>query len=198
MKYIPIILLVIILIIPAVILLSLRKETGLKQINEGRVLFFSGIQDYKFSFISPKENLNSVVLKLKNISIRNSKPVYFTLLENHETLRQLQIKGSNIGDGSLVRFAFAEIKKSKDKKYTVILSSPETNKNEELGVNTDVYNNPVITTYHIPSSRLKLIFSVYENFASKIFVDKIFIFIWLISFGLIAYILSPHHSQKHS
>ena len=93
MKYIPVVLLIIILIIPAVTLLNLRKEIGLKQTDEGKVLFFSGSDEFKFSFISPKKNLNSVVLKLKNITIRssvgrNSKPIYFKLLENQGIIRQ--------------------------------------------------------------------------------------------------------------
>src|SRR3989338_126192 len=116
MKYIPIIMLIIIIIIPAVTLLSLRKEIGLKQTEESKVLFFYGNQDYRFSFVSPKDNLNSVVVKLKNISIKNSKPVYFRLLDNQDIVKQIQINGSNIGDSSMVRFAFAAIKDSKDRR----------------------------------------------------------------------------------
>lgn len=189
MKYIPVIILIIILILPAVTLLSLRKETGLKQTDEGKVLFFYGDQDFRFSFISPAQNLNSVVLKLKNISIRNSKPVYFNLLEDQETVRQIQINGSNIGDSDMVRFAFAEIKNSRNKKYTVILNSPETEKNEALGIHTDTFNYPVIITYHIPSSRLQVIFNVYKGLANKILTDRIFIAIWLILFGSAVLIL---------
>jgi len=203
MKYIPIILLVLIIIIPAVTLLSLRKEIGLKQINEGKVIFFSGYDEFKFSFVSPKKNLDSVVLKLKNITIRssvgrNSKPIYFKLLENKEVIREIQINGSNIIEDFDVRFTFPVIENSENKIFTVILNSPETKKNEELGINTDTLNNPVIITYHIPSSRLKLMSSVYENFATKILADKIFILIWLTSLSLLAYILLPHRSRKHS
>lgn len=189
MKYIPVILLVIILIIPAVTLLNLRKEIGLKQTDEGKILFFYGGQDYRFSFISPKENLSSVVIKLKNISIRNSKPVNFNLLENGKTVRQLQINGSNIEDSGMIRFAFKEIKDSKNKKYTVILNSPETEKSEALGIHTDTSSHPVIITYHIPSSRLQLIFNVYKNLVTKILADKIFNVTWLILFGCIVFLI---------
>lgn len=189
MKYIPAILLIIILIIPAVTLLSLRKEIGLKQTDEGKVLFFYDDQYYHFNFISLKENLNSVVIKLKNISIRNSKPVYFNLLENQETVKQIRINGSNIGDSSMIRFAFDEIKNSKKIKYTVIINSPETEKEEALGIHTDAANQPVIITYHTPSSRLQLISDVYRNFATKLLADKTFIAIWLILFGSIVFII---------
>lgn len=180
---------IIILIIPTVTLLSLRKEIGLKQTNEGKVIFFSGNEEFKFSFISPKKNLNSVVLKLKNISIRNSKPVYFNLLKDQETVRQIKINGSNIGDSDMVRFAFAEIKNSKNIKYTVVLNSPETEENEALGIHTDTFNYPVIITYHIPTSRLQLMSDVYKNFVDKILADKIFATTWLILFGSIAFII---------
>lgn len=182
MKYIPV-LIIIIILLPAVTLLSLRKEVGLKQTEEGKVLFFYGSQDYRFSFVSPKDNLNSVVIKLKNISIRNSKPVYFKLLENQGVIKQIQINGSNIGDSSLVRFAFDEINNSKNKKYTVILSSPETKQKEALGIHTDFLDSPVITTYHKPSARLQMILDTYKNLGIKILADKIFIVIWLCLLG---------------
>ncbi len=189
MKYLPFILLIIILIIPAITLLNLRKEIGIKQTDEGRVLYFYGNQDYRFSFISPKENLNSVVIKLKNISIRNSKPLFFYLNDNQNTIRQIKINGSNIGDSSMVRFAFSEIEESKNKEYTVILSSPESDINNAIGIHTDVLNHPVITTYHIPSSKTQLIIKVYKNFADKILVDKIFIALWLALFGTMVFII---------
>lgn len=197
MKYLPIVLLIFILLLPAMTLLTIRKEIGLKQTNEGKVLFFSGSGEFKFSFISPKDNLNSVVLKLKNISIRNSKPVYFYLLEDQERKRQIKINGSNIGDSSMVRFAFADINDSKNKKYTVILNSPETKKDDELGIHTDFSNNPVILTYHTPSSRFQLILDTYKNLGRKIFADKIFILIWLIFLGLPTYILLTHRFRKY-
>ncbi len=181
--------LIIILIIPAITLLNLRKEIGIKQTDEGKVLYFYGNQDYRFSFISPKENLNSVVIKLKNISIRNSKPLYFYLNDNQNTIRQIKINGSNIGDSSMVRFAFSEIEESKNKEYTVILSSPESDINNAIGIHTDVLNHPVITTYHIPSSKTQLIIKVYKNFADKILVDKIFIALWLALFGTMVFII---------
>lgn len=189
MKYIPVALLVIILLLPAITLLSLRKEIGLSRTIEGHVLFFYGDHDYRFSFISPKENLNSVVLKLKNISIRNTKTVYFNLLENQKSLRQIVINGSNIGDSSMTRFAFTEIKDSKDKKYTVILSSPETKQNQALGIHTDLSDHPVIMTYHIPSSKFQLVFDTYKNFITKIFSDPIFIAAWFILLGITAFVL---------
>ena len=154
----------------------------------GKVIFISGNEEFKFSFISPKKNLNSIVLKLKNITIRssvgrNTKPIYFKLLENQKIIRQIQISGSNIIEDFDVRFAFLAIEDSENKTFNVILSSPETSKNEEIGINTDTSNYPVIITYHIPTSRLHLILNVYKNFAEKIFVDKVFITIWLILFG---------------
>lgn len=189
MKYIPIALLITILLIPAVILLNLQKEIGLKQENEGKVIFFYGHKDFKSSFVSPKANLKSIVLKLKNISIRNSKPVKFSLLDKLDIIRQIDISGSNIPDGDIVRFTFEEIKNSKNKKYTIILSSPESTENEELGIHTDTLDNPVIITYHVPTSKLELILNVYKNFVIKIGIDKIFIAMWIILFSVICFLL---------
>lgn len=194
MKYLPVILLLIILIIPAITLLSLRKEVGLNQTNEGRMLLFYDNQDFQFSFVSPKNNLNSIVLKLKNFSIkvsvgRNSKPIYLNLLENQKILRQVQINGSNIVEESLVRFSFPEINNSKQKIYSVILNSPESKENEALGIYMDRLNNPVLTTYHIPTSKFQLIANIYASFTTRLLADKIFVLTWLILFGLIAFII---------
>lgn len=169
MKYIPVILLIIILIMPAVSLLTLRKEIGLKQTTEGN-------------------------LRLKNITIRssverNSKPIYFNLSENQKTIRQVQINGSNIIEDFNVRFTFPVIKNSENKPFTVILSSPETSKNEELGINTDTLSSPVIITYHIPASKVQLIFGVYKNLAERILADKIFVITWLTLFTSIVFII---------
>ena len=89
----------------------------------------------------------------------------------------------------MTRFAFTKIKDSKDRKYTIILSSPKTKKDEALGIHTDTLNHPVIVTYHIPTSRLQLISDVYKNFVDKILADKIFVTIWLILFGSIVLII---------
>lgn len=193
MKFIPLILLVIILIFPALALMALRKEIGLKQTNEGKVLYFYGKEDFQFSFTSPKKNLNSVVLKLENINIRvsvgrNSKPLYFSLLENEETLRKLQISGSNFVNDALVRFIFPVIEDSENKSYKIILSSPESEGGEALGIFTDNFGNPVIITYHLPSSRLQLISDVYKNLITRILADKVFIGFWLVLMGSAAFI----------
>lgn len=194
MKYIPVISIIFILILPALILLTLRKEVGLKQTSEGKVVFISGSEEFKFSFISPKKNLNSIVLKLKNITIRssvgrNSKPIYFKLLKNQVVIRQVQINGANIIEDFDVRFTFPVIEDSENKTFTITLSSPETNKDEAFGINTDNSNNPIIITYHIPTSKLNLIFDAYKNFAERILADKPFIAIWLILLSFAVFII---------
>lgn len=195
MKYIPIIIFIIILILPALTLLSLRKETGLKQTNARKVIFISENSVFKFSFVSPKRNLNSVVLKLKNVTIRssvgrNTKPIYFKLLENREIIRQVEISGSNIIEDSDIRFTFPTIENSEDKTYSVILSSPETNKSEEVGINADNSGYPFIITYHIPASKLHLISDVYTNFLQRIIIDKIFVSVWLILLGSFIFVVN--------
>lgn len=194
MKYIPVILLVFMLILPALTLLTLRKEIGLKQTREGKLAFISDKEDFRFSFISPKKNLNSVVLKLKNTTVRssvgrNSKPIYFKLLKNQSVLSQIQINGSNIIEDSDIRFTFPAIEDSENEIFTVILNSPETNKDEELGINMDTSNNPVIITYHIPTSKLHLMLDVYKNLLGRILEDKVFLVTWLILFGSIVLII---------
>lgn len=189
MKYIPIFLLIIIILLPAITLLSLRKEVGLKQTDEYKKVFFHSKQDFIFSFISPKEKLNSVILKMWNLSIDKNKPIYFKLLSDQKTIRQLTLNDVNINNGDMVRFAFPEITDSKNKRFTLILSAPDTKKDDVLGVYTNTSGNPVITTYHTLSSRLLLITNSYENLSTKIFADRAFVAIWFLLFGSIIFVI---------
>lgn len=182
---IPLILIVIIILIPALALLIIRKETGLNQTSEGIFSYFSGEINYQASFISPKDNLSSLSLKIKNTSLENQKPVYFKLSTNTDTLRTVQINGSNIPNGydlpysDMVRFAFPVIKDSMNKKFFITLSSKESARNEEFGVFVDQNNNPVLITYHTPSSKLNQIVNIYSSLFNRVLADKFFIVIWL-------------------
>lgn len=188
MRFIPLILFITILILPAFTLLTLRKEIGLERTRGDKVSYFHGKENIQFSFISPKKNLNSVVLRLENINKsvsvgRNSKPLYFSLLENQQILRKVQINGSNFVNDAFVRFAFPEIEDSENKKYIIILSSPESEGGEALGIFTDAPGNPVIITYHIPSSKVQLMLDIYQDFINRLLADKIFIIIWFVILG---------------
>lgn len=189
MKYIPIIILIIILIAPTVTLLNLHKETGLKQTNEYKKVFFHSKKDFLFSFTSPKEKLNSIALKIWNLSIEKSKPIYFNLLLDKKIIRQLKLSDVNLSNGDIVRFAFPEITDSKNKRFTLVLSAPNTEKDDVIGVYTNAYNDPFIITYHTPSSKLRLISGVYESFTNKIFADPIFVVAWFILFGSATFLI---------
>ena len=133
MKYIPIFLLIIIILIPAVTLLGLKKETGLKQTDEYKKIFFYKNRDFVFSFISPKARLNSIVLKMWNLSIENNKPVYINLLSDQKIIRSLRLNDSNMPNGEMLRLSFPEITDSKNKRFTLALNAPETEKDDVLG-----------------------------------------------------------------
>lgn len=188
MKYIPI-LIIIIILLPAVTLLSLRKEVGLKQTDEYKKVFFHSKQDFIFSFISPKEKLNSVILKMWNLSIENNKPIYFKLLSDQTTIRQLTLNDVNIGNGDMVRFTFPEIIDSKNKRFTLVLSAPDTKNDDVLGVYTNSSDYPVIITYHTLSSRLQLILSTYKHFITRMLADKAFVVGWLLLSGSIVFVI---------
>lgn len=180
MKYIPFILLISILIIPAVTLLSLRKEIGLKQTEEYKKVFFHSKKDFRFSFISPKDRLNSIALKIWNLSLQKNKTIYFNLLSDQKNIRHLTLNDNNLPIGQMVRFSFPEITNSKNKYYTLILSAPDTQQDDVLGVYTNASDYPVMTTYHTLTSKSQLILNTYQNLADKILTDKIFIMLWVI------------------
>lgn len=183
MKYIPLFIIFLIILSPGIIILSLRKTTGLVQWNEANIIYIYSDKKYESSFISPKENLNSITLKFYNLGSKNIKPLYFELAENDKIIRTLNINGMHITDRQSVRLAFPLINDSKNKLFKIILNSPESNEDDAVGIFTDDKDRPVMVTYHHPSSKIKLIEEVYKNTTLRLAEDKLFIAIWLILLG---------------
>lgn len=178
MRYLPLTSLVIILILPAITLLGLRKEKGLQQTDTYTVTFFHRKKDFQFSFVSPKDNLNSIALKMWNLSLEKNKPIYFKLSLDQQTVRQLVVNDSNIINGDMVRFSFPEVVDSKGKYFTLTLNAPETQRDDVLGVYINSNNYPVINTFHKSTNQLQLILGVYWNLIKRIIIDKTFLFFY--------------------
>lgn len=72
------------------------------------------------------DGLNVVVIFLKNRSILNNDKLVFTLSQNNQTVRTIELSGSNVGDGETVRFQFEPIIDSGSKTYEIKLVAPDT------------------------------------------------------------------------
>src|SRR4030042_6086393 len=91
------------------------------------------------TFVANKNNLEMIVLNLRNGRLRNQQPIYFYLQEVDQTQKigELEINGYNIGDPSLVKFQFEPIPDSAGKTYYFYLESPESNVDDAVEI---VYN----------------------------------------------------------
>ncbi len=79
------------------------------------------------SFVSNHNNFKTVVLYLRNRELKNNEEVIFSLADldfPSIIMRQVVVKGQNIGDGTTVRFDFPPIADSRGRKYLVSIKSP--------------------------------------------------------------------------
>lgn len=180
MKYL-ILLIIFIILLPAFVTLMLHKSIGLNQQSENHTVYFYGNQNYTQNFTSPKENLNSLSLRMKNTSLGNKEPVTFSIYSASQKITQLKLNGSNIGDGGWVRFSFDKISDSKNRTFRLELSSLTSTPVNAIGVQVNSQNETALITYHIPSSKLNLIYDIYLSFFKKVLQDPIFIIIWFFS-----------------
>lgn len=174
-KYI-VALFIFIMILPGLELLSLRKITGIENRASNHVINFFKGHDFQQQFISPKNNLYSIEIKLKNSNMRNHDPVTFTLTSK-DTLQKLDLNGTNIRDSDWTRFTFEEISQSQNQSFTFTLSSPSSMDNA-LAIEINNQKQAAFVTHHRIPSRLNLITETYQQFLKKLMADKFFLVAW--------------------
>lgn len=78
--------------------------------------------------VTPLHNgFNVAVIYLRNASLLNRDPLVFTLTDaRHHLIRQIDLNGYNVGDGTNVRFQFLPVPDSAGQTYTLTLSAPAT------------------------------------------------------------------------
>lgn len=177
-----------IMILPTLELLTLRKVTGIEQNPSGQIIYFLKDRDFKQQFISPKNNLYSIEIKLKNPDMRNRDPVTFSLSSDNKTLSKLDLNGTNIRDGDWTRFTFEEIPQSENQSFGFTLAS-NSPPDKAIGVEVNGQNQAAFITFHRIPSRLNLIIDTYQQFSNKLIADKFFLGIWGIF--LVALLKSP-------
>lgn len=196
-----IIILVLAIVMFAVLILSIfgvRKRVDIAQ-TEGELLY--QIYDEKRvgqTFIAKRDNLNIVVLDLKNSALKNQEPIYFRLIETKTStnLREIEINGRNIGDPSSVRFQFEPIPDSAGEAYYFYLESPTSTEKDATEIyysSQDMYSGGMMvvdnqetrgelrfTSFYYPGSKTILMREIINDFASRFFTDKAFVFFYLI------------------
>ena len=196
MKYYIFSLIFILLISPAITALALRRTIGVDDQKENQVLEIFEDNEFTSSFVSPKDHLTSVLLKLKNSEIRNSEPINFSLYSDSEKIREVFFNGVNVGVGSWIRLSFGEITNSMNKTYHFSITSPSSTKENSIGIHTDEKGIPAIITYHKIDSYPTLVLGIYSQFFRKLLMDGPFFILWfsILFFSII--LLLPNVDRK--
>lgn len=173
--------------------LVIRKQVDLVQ-DQGEVLYqISGEKRIGQSFTPLHDNLNIIMLDLRNIQIRNEEKITFTLEEKEtkEEVRRIEISGANIGDPSRIRFQFDPLSDSGGRSYIFFLESPTSTPQNGVEIfysPQDVYpqgtmwlNNQELegdlrfTVHYFPGQKAQVLREVISAFWERFGVDKFFI-----------------------
>lgn len=75
-------------------------------------------------FLATRNNLSAIGTSIKNPNLKNIDDVVISIFdESGNFLQESVVNGRNIPDGDFIKFKFSPIKDSKNKMYTIILSS---------------------------------------------------------------------------
>lgn len=196
----------ILIVIFAVSFLSVfgvRKRVDILQTRGDDLYRLSGDKTVGQTFLANKDNLNIIILDLKNAALRNQQPIYFHLEEakTARSLKEIEISGLNVGDPSSVRFQFDPILDSAGKSYYFYLNSPTSTKEDTIEVyhsSQDLYSGGEMmvndqkfegelrfTSYYYPGSKTTVVREMIKDFRSRLLVDKSFLIAYLVLLFLI-------------
>ncbi len=87
------------------------------------------------TFISPKDNLAGIGVSIKNPNFANKKEATVKLYdENNNLTRTVVLNGKNIADGKFVKIFFDPISNCLNKKFTWVISSPDSKFEDALEI----------------------------------------------------------------
>lgn len=172
-------------ILPFILVLPVRYVPSGLQPSLGNTLGVYQKNEITQEFISTKDNLAGVAMSIKNPNFRNRQDLYLNVYDKENNqLRTVKINGANIADGDFVKFTFEPIPNSLNSIYTLVLSSHDTNMDEEFPVffsdqkppwamRLDYFGEVVdgslsFITLHTPKSKLVLIKEVCSNLFSRL------------------------------
>jgi hypothetical protein len=176
---------------------GVRKTIDVAQ-TEGDLLFqIWGSKEVGQTFRARQNNLDIIILDLKNPALKNQQPIFFRLREvgAGQDLVEVKINGLNIGDPSSVRFQFSPIPDSAGKNYYFYLVSPASTEKEPI----EVYYSPQnlypegemmvdgqkkeaelrFTSFFHPGSKKKIAQEMIKDFLTRFWQDKGFLIFYL-------------------
>jgi hypothetical protein len=190
---IPFIVLGIVFLVSCVFLLTLDSVSYLEQPSLDLTYELFGNRVISQEIMPSHNFLNAIGLSIKNPNLKNKKDITMEVYREGSLIRTSKLNGLNIPDGEFVKFVFPAIEDSKDTKFEVVLSSPQSAEDESLGIFLSKSKNTTSTelsslrlnketgdakiafvAYYQVKSKLDLIRYVYNNFTSRFLKDSLF------------------------
>lgn len=177
-------------VMPLTLLITINSISYSDQPSLDLIYELYGSRVIKQEFTSTGNFLNGIGMSIKNPNLVNKKQIEMKIYRNGVLERTSILNGFNIPDGAFVKFNFPAIESSKDVKFEIILSSPESNEKESLGIfltkngNTQLGNlesdkkiidgKIALISYYRVSSKLGLIRYVFRTFVLRFLSDNLF------------------------
>lgn len=118
---------ILVFIIPTILSFGIKYIPSGTQPSLGNTKKIYGEIVLSQSFISEKDNLSGIGVSIKNPNFANKKEARVNIYDGEEKLiRTIVLNGQNIADGKFVKILFDPIRNSKDKRYSWVISSPES------------------------------------------------------------------------
>lgn len=175
----------ILIVIPTIFL---KEKQGIYQISFENILSLDINHSYIQSFISDKDNLNSISVLLKNPELKNSDLISLEILNSKkENLQTLKISSISVEDPNWIRFKFSPIKSKKGDIFYIKVTS-NNNKDNSLYIygidNNNINFKTTFTAINIKESFRNNLNQQINNFKSRnIFQTGFYLFtIVLINF----------------
>ncbi len=140
----------ILIIIPSIFLI---EKSGISQTSFENTLPLDVNHSYIQSFISDKNNLNSVSVLVKNPALKSNNRVVINLQDsNQKNVQTLEISGKGIEDPGWVKLKFSPINSKKGDIFYIKITS-DAKKDNDLYIygNNDDHNINFKTTYKSPN-----------------------------------------------
>jgi len=109
----------------------IKERNGISQTSFENILPLDTNHTYTQSFISDRNNLNSVSMFLKNPGLKNHDSILIEVQDNHyNTIQKLETSGVSIGDPSWIKLKFPPINSQKGDTFYIKVTSNAKHDND--------------------------------------------------------------------
>ncbi len=145
--------------------------------------------------IDPPKYLNSISVFLKNPLIQDNHYIYFQLIQNGLTIRNLVFNGQNVGDPSWLTAKFEPL--SAQQPITITFTTENKNDQSLYYYSGPDYLPLYSSTFQIPSFKDRLIYQTKLKQNQLLALNKQFLFAYLFLLSIIEYLLLKNDRKTY-